>query len=379
MKNSFAKMRVVLVAHYAPSLLLFRAPFIRALVQRGAEVLALAPDYTPELKARVEALGASPLDYPLNRTGLSPWEDLKSFLALWRHLKALKPDAVLAYAAKPVVYGILAAWLAGVPRRVALIEGLGYAFTEGERSWKRRLVQGVLQALYRISLARAHRVVFLNPDDREEFIARGLVRRERAFLLGGIGVPLEDFPPAPPHLEPFTFTLVARLLWEKGVLEFVEAARRVKARHPGVRFLLIGPLDTNPGAIPEREVQAWVEEGIVEWIPWAEDIRPYLRETSVFVLPSYREGVPRSTQEALALARPVITADAPGCRETVVHGVNGFLVPPRDPQALAQAMERFLEDPGLIPKMGEASRRLAEERFNAGEAACKLLRVLGIE
>jgi lipopolysaccharide/colanic/teichoic acid biosynthesis glycosyltransferase len=190
-------------------------------------------------------------------------------------------------------------------------------------------------------------------------------------LLGGIGVPLEEWPPAPPHLEPLTFTLIARLLREKGVREFAEAARRVKARHPGVRFLLIGPLDTNPGAIPEAEVRSWVEEGILEWIPWTEDVRPYLRETSVYVLPSYREGVPRSTQEAMAMARPVITTDAPGCRETVIPGVNGFLVPPRDPEALAQAMMKFLEEPHLVERMGKESRRLAEERFDAAKA-CKM-------
>jgi len=266
-----------------------------------------------------------------------------------------------------------------VPFRAAVVEGLGYAFTPGEENFKKRLLRGVLSGLYRISFALAHKVFFLNPDDLEEFVARGLVRREKAVLLGGIGVPLEEWPPAPPHLYPPTFTLIARLLKEKGVREFAEAARRVKARHPEARFLLIGPLDTNPGAIQEEEVRSWVKEGFLEWVPWAEDVRPYLRQTSVYVLPSYREGVPRSTQEAMAMARPVITTDAPGCRETVVEGVNGFLVPPRDVEALEAAIERFIRQPTLIERMGLESRSLAEERFDAHKISERLLREMGIE
>ncbi|MCS7241048.1 MAG: glycosyltransferase family 4 protein, partial [Candidatus Bipolaricaulota bacterium] len=186
-------------------------------------------------------------------------------------------------------------------------------------------------------------------------------------------------PPAPPHLSPPTFTLIARLLREKGVREFAEAARRVKEEYPQARFLLIGPLDTNPGAIREEEVRGWVKDGILEWVPWTEDVRPYLAQTSVYVLPSYREGVPRSTQEAMAMARPVITTDVPGCRETVVNGVNGFLVPPRNPQALIQAMKRFLQEPKLVVRMGLESRRLAEDRFDARKASLRLLWHLGFD
>ncbi|WP_409605739.1 glycosyltransferase family 4 protein [Thermus sp.] len=294
--------------------------------------MVFAPDWTTKLRAEVEgATGAKALDYPLKRTGISPLSDLRTLIALTLAFWRLQPGMVIAFQPKPNVYGILAATLAGVPGRYAVVEGLGFAFTPGEEGFKKRVVRVALKGLYRLSFSLAHKVFFLNPDDLEEFVAQGLVRREKAVLLGGIGVPLEEWPPAPPHLEPLTFTLIARLLREKGVREFAEAARRVKAHYPGVRFLLIGPLDTNPGAISQSEVRAWVEEGLLEWVPWTEDVRPYLRQTSVYVLPSYREGVPRSTQEALAMARPVITTDAPGCRETVVHGINGVATskPPR--------------------------------------------------
>ena len=320
------------------------------------------------------------LHYPLKRTSISPLADLKTLLSLAVSLAHSQPHLVLTFQPKPNVYGILAAALARVPLRAAVVEGLGFAFTPGEDTLKKRLVRAVLKVLYRLSFAFAHKVFFLNPDDLKEFVSQGLVRPEKAVLLGGIGVPLEEWPPAPPHLEPLTFTLIARLLKEKGVREFAEAARRVKAKHPEARFLLIGPLDTNPGAIPEEEVRSWVGEGVLEWIPWTDDVRPYLRQTSVYVLPSsYREGVPRSTQEALAMARPVITTDAPGCRETVVDGVNGFLVPPRDPEALAEAMERFIQDPSLVEQMGWESRKLAEERFDAYKINARLLSELGIK
>jgi len=370
--------KAILVVPFAASVPSFREPLLRDLGRRGWEVILAVPDCSDVLRAFLKGLGVKCAPYPLARTGVNPLEDLRTLLALWRLVRRERPSLVLTFQLKPNIYGVLAAGLPGVPRRAAVVEGLGFAFTSGEETFKKRVVRAVLKALYKLSFAFAHKVFFLNPDDLREFVAQGLVRPEKAVLLGGIGVPLEEWPPAPPHLEPLTFTLIARLLREKGVREFAEAARRVKARHPGVRFLLIGPLDTNPGAIPEAEVRSWVEEGILEWIPWTEDVRPYLRETSVYVLPSYREGVPRSTQEAMAMARPVITTDAPGCRETVIDGVNGFLVPPRNPEALATAMFRFLENPELIVTMGEASRKLAEERFDAYKVAERMVRELGL-
>lgn len=370
--------KVLLVVPFGASVLLFRGPLIRTLADTGWQVVVAAPDLAEEPRKVLQALGVEVRSYHLERAGINPVSDLRTVVDLYRSIQALRPDLVLTFQPKPNVYGILAAVLSRVPRRAAVVEGLGFAFTEGRATLKKGLVRGVLKALYRLSFALAHKVFFLNPDDLEEFVRPGLVQREKAVLLGGIGVPLEEWPPAPPHLEPITFTLIARLLREKGVREFAEAARRLKARHRGARFWLIGPLDTNPGAISEAEVRSWVTEGLLDWVPWAQDVRPYLRETSVYVLPSYREGVPRSTQEALAMARPVITTDTPGCRETVVPGVNGFLVPPRDPVATAEAMERFVREPGLIPRMGEASRRLAAERFDARKVNERLLRELGL-
>ncbi len=359
--------RVAIIGNQAFSLINFRGALIKAMAEKGHEVWALAPDYDLNTRGIVQSLGAKSLDYPLSRTGLNPVRDIASFVGLVGVLQRIKPDVVLAYAIKPVIYGTLASWIARVPKRFAMIEGLGYAFTpSGEREpLKRRIIRAIAQTLYRLALPRATKVFFLNPDDLNEFVQAGLVPKEKAFLLGPIGVDLEHFSPVPPVKRPVAFLLAARLLREKGVLEFVEAARRIKAKYSETRFILLGGLDTNPGAIRREEVERWVEEGVVEWPGHVSDVRPWLAQASVFVLPSYyREGVPRSIQEAMATGRPVITTDAPGCRETVIPGVNGFLVPPRDVESLVAAMERFILEPELIERMGRESRRIAEERFD---------------
>ncbi len=372
--------RLHLVGHAAGATLNFRAPLIADLVAAGCRVAVLAPDWTPQQLERLRALGAQGALFPLARTGLNPLQDLRTLWALYRHLRRARPDAVLTFAAKTNVWGMLAAAWAGVPRRVAMVEGMGYAFTDGEqgrRTLKQRALGWVLAGLYRWAFRAANCVLVLNPDDARDLQHDCGLSADKTVLLGGIGLPLDEWPCQPPHFEPLTFTLVARLLREKGVREFLEAARQIKGEYPKTRFWLLGPLDENPGGLTRDDIEPWVREGLVEW-PGAVDVRPWLAQTSVFVLPSYREGVPRSTQEAMALGRPVITTDAPGCRETVVDGLNGFLVPPRDVAALAAAMRRFIEEPALVETMGRESRRLAEERFDVRRANALLMRVLGI-
>lgn len=347
-------------------------------MRRRVPVVAAAGGSDATITAQLRCVHVLYEDLPLHRAALNPWVDTRTIFAIFRWLRRSDSRCILAYTAKPVIYGLLAAAMAGVPRRVAMITGLGYAFTDGG-GWSRWLIGQVVQMLYRLSLRRAHWVIFQNPDDRAEFIRRALVKPERAMLVAGSGVHLGRYAPAPLPAGPLTFLLIARLLRDKGIGEFVAAAKRLRHDHPAVRFRIVGPLDPNPTALTRQELQAWVDSGNIEWPGSVDDVRPEIAACHVYVLPSfYREGTPRTVLEAMAMARPIITTDAPGCRETVVNGVNGFLVPPRDVDSLVIAMQRFIDEPSLITPMGTASRRLAEARFDVRTVNARIMAALGI-
>lgn len=368
---------VVVMGGYAPSLVTFRGSLLRAMVERGHRVVACAPSASAEVAGALAEMGVSFRDVPFKRTGVRPDQDLRALGALVALFREIRPDVVLGYTIKPVIWGLLAARLARVPRRFAMITGLGYAFmTEGPRA---RLVSEVARRLYRLSLRGADAVFFQNPDDRALFEQLRLVRGpEQGVLINGSGVEVDLYQPAPfPDGAP-AFLLIGRLLGDKGVREYVEAARTVRARHPRAVFRLAGWTDENPSSISQRELDSWVREGVIEFLGGLADVRPAMAAASVYVLPSYREGTPRSVLEAMAMGRPVVTTDAPGCRETVRDGVNGFLVPVRDAAALAGAMERFVADPELAPAMGRESRALALEKYDVRKVNAVILRTMGL-
>lgn len=371
---------LAIISSQAFSLVNFRGRLIEDLVAKGVKVFALAPDYTDDLRQSIHMLGAEPIDFYLTRTGMSPWRDLRDMLALIVLLRRLSPEATLTYFIKPVIYGTLAAWIARVPHRVAMIEGLGYVFTSSGEGlpWSRRLLRGTVSAMYRVALSRAHRVVFLNRDDIFEFTESGLVNPDKVEQIEGIGVDLDYWRVTHTVVSPVTFVLAARLLREKGIFEFVQAAARVKAAHPTARFILLGALDPNPGSLNLVEIKSWVSSGTIEW-PGHVDPKPWFSQASVYVLPSYREGLPRSTLEAMAMGRAIITTDVPGCRETVVDGINGFLVPKCDVRALTESMLKFIDKPELIAVMGQASRRLVEARFDVKKINPELIRILDLD
>ena len=371
--------RVALLSNQAFSLVNFRGDLIQGLIQSGHVVIALAPDFTPELRGKLIQLGARTVQIPLARTGMNPLRELFNMLLLAYRLRRIKPDVILSYSIKPVIFGTLAAWLSRIPLRIAMIEGLGYVFTPATEklSVLRRALGILVKYLYRIALKAAHKVIFLNHDDAGEFVEGHLVPRGKSVVLGGIGVDLDVWAYKYPPTASVSFVMVARLLREKGVYEFAAAAKSIKDKYPSTKFVLLGGLDINPGALRREEIDEWVDDGLLEW-PGHVDVKPWLEKCSVFVLPSYREGVPRSTQEAMAIGRAVITTHAPGCRETVEDGVNGFLVPVRDAAALAKAMMRFLDSPVSITAMGLESRRLAEERFDAKKVNAHIFAILGV-
>ena len=370
--------RVIVVGSYADSLITFRGPLLQRLVSQGHEVIACAPSAPDDIIEALDAMGVTYRDVPFDRAGMRPDRDFRVLRVLIALFRELKPDVVLSYTIKPVIYGMLAAGLAGVPGRFAMITGLGYTFIGS--TMKARLVGLVTRQLYRLSLRRAKRVFFQNPDDRALFEHYGLTRGpDQAAIINGSGVDLNVFRPAPIPDDGPSFLLIARLLTDKGIREYVDAARMIRAKHPASAFHLVGWLDEgNPAGITKAELEGWVDEGVVHYHGQLQDVRPVIAASSVYVLPSYREGTPRTVLEAMAMGRPIVTTDAPGCRETVEHGENGFLVPVRDADALVEAMVRFVEEPSLIQAMGRRSRQIAEQKYDVYEVNNVILRTMGL-
>ena len=371
--------RLALITNQAFSISNFRGSLIRDWIKLGIEVFAIAPDFDAEKKAQAIALGAVPIDCSMSRGGMNPFRDALDCILIFVLLRRLQVNATFACTIKPVIYGSLAARAAGVAERFAMIEGAGYVFTENDKpSFSSRFFRYFVSILYRFGLSAATNVFLLNKDDRVLFVEEGMVDSRKVNLINGIGLDLNYFKQVNLVLNPVTFVFVARLLKEKGIYDYVEAAYIVKKCYPTVRFLLIGSVDLNPGSVTEYEVRSWVDTGVIEWPGQVSDVRPWLSQASVFVLPSYyREGLPRSTQEAMALGLPIITTDSPGCRETVEDGVNGFMIPVRSPESLVRAMLKFIECPKLILLMGEESRRIAEKKFNVVNINAEILNIMG--
>jgi glycosyltransferase involved in cell wall biosynthesis len=371
-------MRVVVVGGYAPSLVALRGEMLRAMVANGHEVLAIAPEEVPQVRRELRAMGVAFETVPLRRAGLNPLRDAACLLALMQTFGRFRPDAVLAYAAKPVVYGSIAGRLTGVPLRAAMITGVGSALG-GAAGLRRHVLSSLLRRLYAVSLRHVHVVFFHNPDDERLFRSLGLLRPgQRTVQIHGSGVDLVRFSPTSLSPPPITFLMICRLLRDKGVAEYAEAARRVRARHPETRVQLLGPLDPNPSAVSRQELEAWRREGALEYLGATDDVRPFIARAHVCVLPSYGEGMPRSVLEAMAMGRAIVTTDVPGCRETVDAELNGLLVPPRDAGALAEAMLRMVAAADRLDGMGRASRELAEQRFDVHAVNRRILDALGL-
>ncbi|MDX0600967.1 glycosyltransferase [Sinorhizobium medicae] len=358
---------IAVVASLTASLVIFRLELLKRLVAAGHDVIAFAPEHDARVEQELAQIGVRFIRIPMARTGLNPLEDLRTFWALRRHFSRLKPDIVLPYTMKPIIYAGIAARTLGIRERCFLVTGLGHIFSEAAgASLKVKAIRHLCVRLYRTAL-RGARVVFVYNDADENDIRRYrmLSGHLSPTMISGSGVDLDHFAFSTPPRGGPTFLMVARLLRDKGVVEYVEAARIVRRSFPNARFQLLGHFDSNPTAISREEIDAWGREGILDYLGTTVDVRPYLAACNAFVLPSYyREGIPRSILEALATGRPVITTDLPGCRDTVQPGKNGLVVKARDVAALAEAMTTVAKNPDLAEEMGRRSRELAETRFD---------------
>lgn len=379
--------RILIIGGNARSLVDFRGDMIQNMVELGHEVIAMAPEVNLEgiltlavaskVSVKMKDLGARFLPFPLSRTGIKPLRDLHTLYLLTRKMLELKPDVVLSYTIKPVIYGSWAARIAGVNNIFSMITGLGNAFN-GE-TLKQKLLEKIVTRLYRMALCHNKKVYFMNPDDLKLFSDRKILPEPgKAVLINGSGVNTDYFTYARARTDKIVFLLAARLLWSKGIGEFVEAARILKKEYPDASWRIVGPYDNTPSAVQRSDIKEWQEEGIIEYMGATEDVRPYIDQSSVYVLPSYREGTPRSVLEAMSMGRPIITTDAPGCRETVIEAVNGYLVPVGGSVSLAKAMEKFLQNHALIANMGAKSRKIARERFDVKKVNDTILQAMDL-
>lgn len=375
-------MKVVFIGTVASSFYGFRADLIRTLLKKGYQVYAFTSEYTAEDLKKIEKLGATPITYTLNRGGLNPLADIVATYRLSKKIKTINPDLVFSYFSKPVIFGTLAAKLAQVPRVIGMLEGLGYTFTEQLEglSKKTQLIKKIQVFLYKIALPQLDQLIFLNPDDPKDLLEKYAINVKNVEVLGGIGLNLDHYKYSENFNSNISFIFIARLLAEKGIHDYIKAAKIVKEKYPSVKFTVLGAIDKEAlGSLKEEELESLVKTNIIEYPGHVSNVSEWIENSSVFVLPSYyREGVPRSTQEAMAIGRAVITTDVPGCRETVVDGVNGFLVPKWNPEALAEKMIYFIENPEQTQVMGAESYKIAVEKFDAEKVNQRLMNILGL-
>ena len=374
--------KIVLIGTAASSTINFRSDLIKELQQNSYKVYVFSSEYTSQELEAIQSLGSIPMTYKLNRSGLNPIADIKSTLALANEIRKIKPDLVFCYFSKPVIFGTLAAKLARVPKVIGMLEGLGYTFTEQPRSISRKtkLIKKAQIYLYKLALPQLDKLIFLNPDDPKDLLRKHNIKVKQAEILGGIGLNLSDYSFSNDYPKDITFIFVARLLAEKGIHDYIAAAKIVKDSYPEIKFVVLGAVDKEAlGALRDSELKQVVENDIIQYPGYVNNVAEWIAKSSVFVLPSYyREGVPRSIQEAMAIGRAVITTDVPGCRETVANGVNGFLVEKWNPQALAEKMIYFIENPEKVAIMGYESYKIAQKKFDATEVNKRLLAILDV-
>lgn len=339
-----------------------RLPLAREAMARGYEVALATRPGDAEETIRKEGIELIPIR--LRRESRNPWREFLAVIELVRIYRTVRPDIVHHVAIKPVLYGSLAAWLAGVPGVVNAVAGMGSLFIAQSR--KSRFMQALVALTYRwLFNVTDARIIVQNPDDRNLLLERNIARSDRIVLIRGAGVDLQEFSPRPELDGPPLVVLPARMLRDKGVGEFVEAARLIKANGKHARFALVGDVDpANPSSISRQQLQQWQEDGIVEWWGRRDDMPQVLALSHVVCLPSYREGLPKALLEAAACGRPIVATDVPGCREVVRHGVNGLLVLSRNTSALAEALGALLADPAKRTAFGHAGRQIAEDEFS---------------
>ncbi|MCF7509168.1 MULTISPECIES: glycosyltransferase family 4 protein [Vibrio] len=370
-------MRVLVLGAKPASLYNFRGCFIKKLSSYGCSVCSIASGASEQEIKKINELGSEYKDIHIGRSGINPFVDFKTYYCLRKRLKKDSYNIILSYTIKPVIWGGLAARSVPDCKFYALITGLGFAFQKG--GWKKRLLNKLVAFLYKAALKNSEKVIFQNPDNKNVFIEQGIIPEDKACIVNGSGVDLSHYTLSPLAVEKTRFLLIARLLGDKGIREYIRAANIVKKQYPTAQFQLVGPEDPSPDGISIAELNDLNIDNAVEYKGATADVRPFIEECTVFVLPSYHEGLPRTVLEAMAIGRPILTTDVPGCRETVVDGLNGFLVERGNVEQLASRMIWFVENSEKLSGMAQVSRAMVEEKFDVNKVNEDLSRIMNLD
>ena len=371
---------ILIIASYGPSLINFRLPLIKKLLSRGHKVSVASPkqNFSDTLQKKIRDLGININFFSLSRTGLNFFKDCRSIVEIYKIIRKSKPNIIISYTAKPVIYtGLVLKYFPKISY-YPLITGLGFAFTE-INLMKQKIIRYLMIKLYQEALKSAEKTNFQNIDDQSLFLELKIIKNKNlSNVINGSGVDLSDYPFSNLPSKP-VFLMISRLLVDKGVREYVQAAHIVRSHFSHVTFQLAGYLDENPSGITANELQSWINQGDIEYLGEIKSVQSILKSCRYFVLPSYREGTPRSTLEALSTGRPVITTDVPGCRETVIHEKNGLLIPVKDSVALANAMMKLLKEKDeTIEKMAQESYLIAKNKYEIKKVNQNILNIMNL-
>lgn len=373
-------MKVMIIGNSAGSILGFRLPLILDIVKSGHSVFAVANNFKEDDVTFLKQIGVVPLSFELDASGLNPFKEIKTILQLYNLMKVYKPDLVFSYFTKPVIYSSIVAKLIGITTIVGMIEGLGITYTMQPSgiNLKQKIIMKIQSFLYYVSSYCIDELIVLNYDD--EYFFKNNFNFKSINNIGGIGVDLEEFKFSELTVDPFNFLFIGRLLKEKGILYFLEASRRIKEKYPDITFTVLGSLDeNNTNSISKNTLNEYIDDNIIIYPGLVKDVKKYIFNSTVFVLPSYyREGLPRSTQEALAMGRPIITTNSPGCSETVLENINGKLIDIHSSNSLYNAMEYMILNKYKLSAMGKESRILAEKKYDMKKINQRILNILNL-
>ncbi|MDG5471362.1 glycosyltransferase family 4 protein [Jeotgalibacillus sp. ET6] len=368
-------MKIVVLSSHTSSLFWFRMDMMKSFLSKGHTVIAVGSEPESAWKAKFQEFDIDYRQLPVERNGLNPLNDLKTFKSLYEFMKKEKPDKVFAYQAKTIVYGSIAAKLNGISEVYPLVAGLGSVFRGN--GVKNEMIKNIMKLQYRVACMFSKKIFFQNHDDKNEFLKNGLVKENKTVIINGSGVDLSKFKYEELPEEP-SFLFIGRLIKDKGIMEYLEACNKIKLKYPRVRCLLVGPYDSNPSAITKEELKPYIDDKTIEYFGEQDDVRPFITQCSTFILPSYHEGTPKTVLEAMAMGRSIITTEAPGCRETVVDGVNGYLVKVKSVNELEDRMEKLINNKQRSYSMGQESAKIAIEKYDVKKVNQTIIQTMGI-